>query len=44
MVAFSVEPKKSAVLMGFIGLMMYALAPVLEPLIGDAFSESVTWR
>ena len=42
-VAFSAEPKQRPVLMGFIGL-TYGLASVLGPLVGGAFSDSVTWR
>lgn len=40
-VAFSAEPKVRPVLMRFIGL-TYGLAAVLGPLLGGAFSETVT--
>ena len=42
-IAFSVPPKQRPVLMGLIGL-TYGLSSVLGPLIGGAFTESVTWR
>ncbi|KAI0111125.1 MFS gliotoxin efflux transporter glia [Nemania sp. FL0031] len=42
-VAFSAPPQKRPILMGFIGL-TYGLASVLGPIIGGAFTTSVTWR
>ncbi|PNP48476.1 hypothetical protein THARTR1_10324 [Trichoderma harzianum] len=41
--AFSAEPAKRPTLMSTMGV-TYCIAFILEPLIGGAFSEKVTWR
>jgi MFS transporter, DHA2 family, glioxin efflux transporter len=42
-ISFTVPPEKRPMMMGIIG-MTYAIAAVLGPIIGGAFTESVTWR
>ncbi|KIY02188.1 uncharacterized protein Z520_02326 [Fonsecaea multimorphosa CBS 102226] len=42
-VSFTVEPAKRPMMMGVIG-MTYAIAAVLGPLVGGAFSDHTTWR
>lgn len=42
-VGFSAPPAKRPQLLGFVGS-MYAIAAVLGPLLGGAFTEQVFWR
>jgi MFS family permease len=42
-VSFTVPPAKRPMMMGIIG-MTYAIAAVLGPIIGGAFTDRVTWR
>jgi MFS family permease len=42
-IAFAIEPKQRPTFLGIVGA-MYGISAVVGPLLGGAFTESVSWR